>query len=72
MNKSPAEILGFGPIQSLLELDEYYRSHGKWPQEYLLLNETGRIVRAPITFEDDDHVMRVIERIVSSPWPAYR
>jgi pilus assembly protein CpaF len=59
-----AEILGFGPLQSLLEDDaitEIMVNGGK----NIYIERKGRLHRVPIAFEDDDHVMRIIERIVA-------
>ncbi len=52
-----AEILGFGPIQALLEDDDITEVMVNGPKN-IYVERKGRIVRAPITFEDDDHVMR--------------
>ena len=59
-----AEILGFGPIQTLLEHDEITEVMVNGPKN-IFIERKGKIVRAPVTFENDDHVMRVIERIVA-------
>ena len=59
-----AEILGFGPIQALLELDDITEVMVNGPKN-IFVERKGRIVRAPVTFENNDHVMRVIERIVA-------
>jgi pilus assembly protein CpaF len=59
-----AEILGFGPIQTLLEHDDITEVMVNGPKN-IFIERKGKIVRAPVTFENDDHVMRVIERIVA-------
>lgn len=59
-----AEILGFGPIQTLLEHDDITEVMVNGPKN-IFVERKGRIVRAPVTFENNDHVMRVIERIVA-------
>lgn len=59
-----AEILGFGPIQALLERDDITEVMVNGPKN-IFVERKGKIVRAPVTFENDEHVMRVIERIVA-------
>jgi pilus assembly protein CpaF len=59
-----AEILGLGPIQPLLE-DETVTEImvNGWKNVYI--ERMGKIHRVPITFENDDHVLRIIDRIVA-------
>lgn len=59
-----AEILGFGPLQMLLE-DESITEIMVNGAKNIYVERSGRIIRAPITFESSEHVMRIIERIVS-------
>jgi pilus assembly protein CpaF len=59
-----AEILGFGPLQPLLE-DEQITEVMVNGAKSVYLEKNGKIKRAPITFESDEHVMRIIDRIVS-------
>ncbi len=59
-----ADILGFGPMETLLEdstITEIMVNGAKT----IFVEQKGKIHRAPVTFESDDHVMRIIERIVS-------
>jgi pilus assembly protein CpaF len=59
-----AEILGLGPIQPLLEDDtitEIMVNGGK----NVYVERSGKIVRVPVTFESNAHVLRIIERIVA-------
>jgi pilus assembly protein CpaF len=59
-----AEILGFGPLQPLLEdgtITEIMVNGAK----NIYIERGGRISRMPISFESDDHVMRIIDRIVA-------
>jgi pilus assembly protein CpaF len=59
-----AEILGLGPLQLLLE-DESITEVMVNGAKNIYVERAGKIVRAPITFESNDHVMRLIERIVN-------
>jgi pilus assembly protein CpaF len=59
-----AEILGFGPIQPLLEDDSISEIMVNGPRN-IYVERKGKLVRVPITFESNDHVMRVIDRIVA-------
>ena len=59
-----AEILGFGPLQSLLEDDEVTEIMVNGPKN-IYIEKRGRISRVPLSFESDEHVMRIIERIVA-------
>jgi pilus assembly protein CpaF len=57
------ELLGFGPIQPLLDDDEISEVMVNGPKK-VYIEKGGQLVKSPITFEDDAHVIRVIERIV--------
>jgi pilus assembly protein CpaF len=59
-----AEILGFGPLQPLLEDESITEIMVNGPKN-IYVERKGKIVRVPITFESNDHVMRVIDRIVA-------
>lgn len=59
-----AEILGFGPLQPLLE-DETITEVMVNGAKNIYIERNGKIQRAPFTFESDDHVMRIIDRIVA-------
>lgn len=59
-----AEILGFGPLQPLLEDESITEIMVNGPKN-IYVERKGKIVRVPITFEGNDHVMRVIDRIVA-------
>jgi len=59
-----AEILGFGPLQPLLEDDTITEIMVNGPKN-VYIERKGRLHRVPITFENNDHVMRVIDRIVA-------
>ncbi|MBN2258053.1 MAG: CpaF family protein [Anaerolineaceae bacterium] len=59
-----AEILGYGPMQPLLEDDTITEIMVNGFKN-IYIERAGKIFRVPITFEDDEHVMRIIERIVA-------
>lgn len=59
-----AEILGLGPLQSLLDDDTITEIMVNGPKN-VYVERGGRIYRAPVTFENNEHVMRIIERIVA-------
>jgi len=59
-----AEILGYGPIQPLLDDPDITEVMVNGPS-HVYVERGGKIVRTPIRFMNDDHVMRIIERIVT-------
>lgn len=59
-----AEILGFGPIEPLLNDESVTEIMVNGPR-LVYVEQHGRLYRTDIHFRDDDHVMRVIDRIVS-------
>jgi pilus assembly protein CpaF len=59
-----AEILGMGPIQPLLE-DESITEIMVNGAKNIYVERRGKIYRVPLTFESNQHVMRIIDRIVS-------
>lgn len=59
-----AEILGFGPLQPLLE-DETITEIMVNGAKNIYIERDGKIQRVPMSFESDDHVMRIIDRIVA-------
>jgi pilus assembly protein CpaF len=59
-----AEILGLGPIEPLLSdssITEIMVNGAK----QIYIERAGKIYREPATFESDDHLMRIIDRIVA-------
>ena len=59
-----AEILGLGPIQPLLadsSITEIMVNGAK----QIYVERGGKIYREPASFESDDHLMRIIDRIVA-------
>jgi pilus assembly protein CpaF len=59
-----AEILGFGPLQPLLE-DESITEIMVNGAKNIYIERKGKIHRVPMTFESNEHVMRIIDRIVA-------
>lgn len=59
-----AEILGFGPLQNLLE-DETITEVMVNGAKNIYIERGGKISRVPVSFESDEHVMRIIDRIVA-------
>lgn len=59
-----AEILGLGPLQPLLEDDSLTEIMVNGAKN-IYVERKGKIHRVPVTFESDEHVMRIIDRIVA-------
>ena len=59
-----AEILGFGPIQPLLEDESITEIMINGPKN-IYIERRGKLHRVPVSFESDSHVMRIIDRIVA-------
>ncbi|MDH4378992.1 MAG: CpaF family protein [Vampirovibrionales bacterium] len=58
------EILGFGPIETLLHEESITEIMVNGPH-HVFVERNGRLEQAPVAFRDDAHLMHVIERIVS-------
>lgn len=59
-----AEILGLGPLQPLLEDETITEVMVNGPKN-VYVERRGKISRVPVAFENTEHVMRIIDRIVS-------
>jgi pilus assembly protein CpaF len=59
-----AEILGFGPLQVLLEDEAITEIMVNGPKQ-IYVERSGKLYRVPVSFESNDHVMRIIDRIVA-------
>jgi pilus assembly protein CpaF len=59
-----AEILGFGPLQPLLEDESITEVMVNGPKN-VYVERRGKITRVPVAFDNTEHVMRIIDRIVS-------
>ncbi|WP_293367511.1 CpaF family protein [Nevskia sp.] len=58
------ELLGFGPIQSLVDDDTVNDIVVNGPNN-VFIERAGRLYSAPVRFNDDNHVIRVIQRILA-------
>jgi pilus assembly protein CpaF len=59
-----AEILGFGPLEPLLADDTITEIMVNGPKN-IFIEQKGMLTRANVSFENDEHVMRIIDRIVA-------
>jgi pilus assembly protein CpaF len=59
-----AEILGYGPLEPLLRDDTITEIMVNGPKK-IYIERNGKIERTNVVFEDDEHLMRIIERIVA-------
>jgi pilus assembly protein CpaF len=59
-----AEILGFGPLEPLLADDTLTEIMVNGPKN-VYIERAGNLLRSNVTFEDEDHVLRVLDRIVA-------
>jgi pilus assembly protein CpaF len=56
-------VLGYGPIQSLLDDEEVTEIMVNGPKK-VFIEKKGQLTKAAVTFDDDDHVLRIIDRII--------
>jgi pilus assembly protein CpaF len=59
-----AEILGFGPLEPLLADESITEIMVNGPQK-VFIERQGKLEKVKISFESDEHLMRIIDRIVS-------
>ncbi len=59
-----AEILGLGPLEPLLA-DETITEVMVNGSKNIYIERSGKLLREPASFESDDHLMRIIDRIVA-------
>ncbi|HVO44374.1 MAG TPA: CpaF family protein [Aggregatilineales bacterium] len=59
-----AEILGLGPLEPLLADETITEVMVNGPKN-VYIEQKGRLSRTNVTFENDDHVLRVLDRIVA-------
>ncbi len=59
-----AEILGFGPLEPLLADESITEIMVNGPRN-IFIEQKGNLSRANVTFENDEHVLRILDRIVA-------
>ncbi|MFW6182169.1 MAG: CpaF family protein, partial [Chloroflexota bacterium] len=59
-----AEILGFGPLEKFLNVDGVTEIMVNGPKQ-VYIERDGKLQRVSTTFEDDEHLLRIIDRIVA-------
>ncbi len=59
-----AEIMGFGPLETLLSDDSISEVMVNGPRQ-VYVEKKGKLIRTNVTFQNNEHVMRILERIVS-------
>lgn len=59
-----AEILGFGPLEPLLADETITEIMVNGPKN-IFVERKGNITRANVAFDDDEHVLRILDRIVA-------
>jgi pilus assembly protein CpaF len=57
------DLTGFGPIQPLLDDPDVSEVMVNGPKK-IFIEKSGRLTKSSVTFDDDDHVLRVIDRII--------
>jgi pilus assembly protein CpaF len=57
------DMMGFGPIQPLLDDPEVSEIMVNGPKK-IYVEKKGKLTRTNVMFDDDAHVMRIIERII--------
>jgi pilus assembly protein CpaF len=57
------DVMGYGPIQPLLEDPEVSEVMVNGPKD-VYVEKGGRLSRTDVVFDDNDHVQRVIDRII--------
>ena len=59
-----ADILGFGPLETLLNDPEISEIMVNGPRS-IYVERKGKLTKSDVIFNNDEHVMRVIDRIIS-------
>lgn len=57
------EFTGFGPIQPLLDDPDVSEVMVNGPNK-IFIEKNGRLTKSGVTFDNDDHVLRIIDRII--------
>jgi pilus assembly protein CpaF len=58
-----SDMLGYGPIQALIDDPDITEIMVNGPRK-VFVERKGQLVKTNVTFEDDNHVLRVIDRII--------
>lgn len=58
------DIMGYGPIEELLENPEYSEVMVNGPEQ-VYVERKGKLILTDVKFRDDKHLMNIIDRIVS-------
>jgi pilus assembly protein CpaF len=62
-NQIMNDIFGYGPIQALIDDPDISEIMVNGPKK-VFVERKGQLVRSNVVFEDDNHVLRVIDRII--------
>lgn len=57
------DLLGYGPLQPLLDDDDVTEIMVNGPKK-VFIEKGGKLTKSNVTFDDDDHVLRIIDRII--------
>jgi pilus assembly protein CpaF len=57
------ELLGYGPIQELLDDPDVSEIMVNGPKK-VFVEKGGKLTKSSVVFDDDDHILRVIDRII--------
>jgi pilus assembly protein CpaF len=58
------DLIGYGPIQFLLDDPEISEVMVNQPEQ-VYIERKGKLMETDVSFEDDDHILRIIDRIIS-------
>jgi pilus assembly protein CpaF len=59
-----ADILGYGPLQILLSDDDTSEIMVNGPKQ-IYIEQRGKLIKSDVVFNNDEHVLRIIDRIVA-------
>lgn len=59
-----ADIIGLGPLEQLLADEEISEIMVNGPKQ-IYIEKKGKLIKTDVTFGSDDHVLRIIDRIVA-------
>jgi pilus assembly protein CpaF len=57
------ELIGFGPIQQLLDMENVSEVMVNGPAK-VYIEQKGKLILSPVRFANDEHVLKVIDRII--------